>query len=123
MKLSELKDFMLVKTRNGDWHTVVNAEGRMYDISNGTFVVMSSYDEDMNDIYGETRWDIMEVHSFEDAGDVISFILGNKGIEAAEQLWKRQDNSKVAEVETLIATLTGQLENARVELEKIKGGN
>lgn len=120
---------MLAQLRNGGLCIVIKDVNR-YDgysdfligTSTGYHFALNTYNEDLSDIDGESQYDVVKVAECDYVGDAIRGIRDSKGLDDfndVKVIWERS-NPKVAEVETLIGKLQGQLAAAQEELGRLR---
>lgn len=96
MKLSDLKNGMVVKFRGGDLLLVVEINETKILVNNYMWTRLSNYSQDMETLYNFKDFDIIEVYNG-DFGNLHSMLnLSNK-----QPIWTRYEKKKmtVSEIE------------------------
>jgi len=128
MRKDQLKTGMLVQVMNKNWYMVCNGAKKrrgedifLLNIVDGCYINSEKYSNDL-EYDGTPGYQIVKVAECDFVGNVIRGIWGHKtpeNFEGFTVIWERTD-PKVAEVESLISKLQGQLKDAQEELGRLR---
>jgi tRNA(Phe) wybutosine-synthesizing methylase Tyw3 len=131
MNKVDLRNGMLAQMRDGAWGIIMKDAmmcGEYQDvwvnIENGEWMRLSSYDNSMKytNYDSDEEYDIVKVAECDHVRKAINGIREERAVldmEAVKVIWERS-NPKVAEVESLIQRLQGQLKDAQEQLEALR---
>lgn len=93
MKKSDLKNGMVVELRNGKRFLIVNDFG-IGEVSNIDLDGYLGYDENLNDVLGDSSFDITKIYKTE--GLTFNNLFDN---ERLSLIWEREEKSKLSKVD------------------------
>ena len=123
---ADLKNGMLVQTKDDDWYMVMReatVEGEIMDMlicaSDRGYLDIKDYTNDLKDVDNEDQFDIVRVATVEDPTEIFEVLREGSPVEYCEDfkiIWTRED-PRVVELKETISKLQEQLKTAQDELE------